>query len=366
MRRGMILSLVGDQKQGRWRGRVELLLVAVLLAAATWFVHATGGTRYPYLHVLYIPVILAAFAAGLPGGILAGIAAGLAVGPWMPLDVASGTPQTTVGWVYRTFFFALVGGLTGGLRTLLRSRLDAVDSLARSLHHVHAHTLEAFARSVALRDEGTGGHCERVALNAYTMGEALGLDPHELRDLYWAGLLHDLGKIAIPENILLKPGPLTEDEMALVRRHTIVGAELLASVAEDYRQIALGVRHHHERWDGTGYPDGLAGPAIPLIARILAVVDVFEALTCDRPYRQAWDPERALAYLREQSGSHFDPALVPVFDNLFRQGRIYTARDPLPSPRQVVHLPFNGVSAVAGGAAADGRRQQVRRRLSFG
>src|SRR5690606_784493 len=264
---------------------------------------------------------------GLPGGILAGIAAGLAVGPWMPLDVASGTPQTTVGWVYRTFFFALVGGLTGGLRTLLRSRLDAVDSLARSLHHVHAHTLEAFARSVALRDEGTGGHCERVALNAYTMGEALGLDPHELRDLYWAGLLHDLGKVAIPETILLKPGPLTADEFAIVKQHAAVGAELLASVAPEYRRIALGVRHHHERWDGHGYPDGLAGLAIPLYARILAIVDVFEALTSDRPYRPAWEVSRAIAHMKEEAGRHFDPDLLPVFETLFRQGKIYTMRD---------------------------------------
>src|SRR5690606_24672546 len=105
----------------------------------------------PYLHVLYVPVILAAFAGGVPGGLVAALASGLAVGPWMPLDVAAGIPQSTLGWVYRTAFFATVGMLTGGLTTLLRSRLHAVDTLAQTLHHVQAHTLQAFARSVALR-----------------------------------------------------------------------------------------------------------------------------------------------------------------------------------------------------------------------
>lgn len=349
MSRGLILGLVSAQQAaGGRRGVLGLLPIAALIGLTTWLVYATGGTGQPYLHALYVPVILAAFVAGWPGGALAGLVAGLAVGPWMPLDVAAGTAQSTVGWLYRTAFFTLVGALTGGLTSQLWSRLQTVDALAARLHDIHAHMLEAFARSVALRDEGTGGHCERVALNAYTVGKALGLEPEELRDLYWAGLLHDLGKIAIPENVLLKPGPLTADELALVRRHAAVGAELLASVADDYEAIARGVRHHHERWDGSGYPDGLVGPTIPLIARILAVVDVFEALTCDRPYRGAWEPEPALAYLRENAGRHFDPALVAIFEDLFRQGLIHTAGGPLPDHRRVVDLPFAGGAGDAG------------------
>jgi HD-GYP domain-containing protein (c-di-GMP phosphodiesterase class II) len=138
----------------------------------------------------------------------------------------------------------------------------------------------------------------------------MSLDEHTVRAAYWVGILHDLGKIAIPERILRKPGPLTEEEAVVMRRHSVIGAQLLESVSGDFKPIADGVKAHHERWDGTGYPEARVGEAIPLPARIVAVADVFDALTSDRVYRKAWASDDVLAYIQIHAATHFDPALV--------------------------------------------------------
>jgi len=153
------------------------------------------------------------------------------------------------------------------------------------------------------------------------MGTELGFSESQLELLYWSALLHDLGKIAVPEYILLKPGPLTEEEYNQIKRHPGRGAELLESISPDFAPLAEVVRAHHERWDGAGYPLGLSGEAVPLMSRIIAIVDVFEALTSARPYRQPVPAEQAMAYISEGAGSQFDPQLVPLFDGLYRGGR---------------------------------------------
>src|SRR5690606_13984378 len=129
------------------------------------------------------------------------------------------------------------------------------------------------------------GHCERVAQNAVSVGRVLGLPTNDLKALYWAGLLHDLGKIGVPEDILRKPGRLTGDEYTVMKRHARLGYEILMTVSSAFEELAEGVYTHHERFDGAGYPRGLKGEDIPIFGRILAVVDVFEAVTSERPYR---------------------------------------------------------------------------------
>jgi HD-GYP domain-containing protein (c-di-GMP phosphodiesterase class II) len=125
-------------------------------------------------------------------------------------------------------------------------------------------------------------------------------------------LLHDVGKIAVPDSILLKPGPLTEDEWCIMRQHPLFAHDLLSPIA--YLRPALDIPYcHHERWDGTGYPRGLAGDQIPLAARIFALVDVWDALLSDRPYRDAWPEEKVLEHIRQQAGKHFDPRLTEIF-----------------------------------------------------
>jgi|FLYL01.1.fsa_nt_gi putative nucleotidyltransferase with HDIG domain len=325
---------------GNYRRRMlalAILGIGALIALTGWFVYATGGTRFVYLHLMYVPIVLAAFLFRLPGGILAAVAAGLVVGPFMPLSVEEGIAQPTLGWLYRLFFFLLVGTVTGTASGLLRARI-------KKLTATNAKTLKAFASLVELRDEQTSGHCERVAHNACVVGEALGLARQELDTLYWAGILHDLGKVATPAEILLKPGRLTPAEYEEIKRHATVGAELITSISADFAVIATGLRSHHERWDGKGYPEGLQGTDIPIFGRILGVVDVFEALTSKRPYRDPLPPDEALAYLKSESGTHFDPAIVETFETLYREGKIYWVEAKLQPAEYEVPLQLVGVA----------------------
>jgi HD-GYP domain-containing protein (c-di-GMP phosphodiesterase class II) len=134
-------------------------------------------------------------------------------------------------------------------------------------------------------------------------------------------MLHDIGKVAIPDQILFKPGPLVEEEWKIMRRHPDIAVQLLSPVT--YLALALDIPHwHHERWDGTGYPDRLRGEEIPFSARLFAFADVYDALTSDRPYRSAWRKQEALEYIKEQSGKHFDPSIVPVFLELVNTNNI--------------------------------------------
>jgi HD-GYP domain-containing protein (c-di-GMP phosphodiesterase class II) len=173
-------------------------------------------------------------------------------------------------------------------------------------------TLEGWARALELRDFETQGHCRSVTDLTLRLGRALGVSDTELVHMHRGALLHDIGKMGIPDSILLKPGSLTDEEWDTMRRHPVYAYEMLSSVA--FLRPALDIPYcHHEKWDGTGYPRGLKGEQIPLAARIFAVVDVWDALCSDRPYRDAWPEEKALAHIREQAGKHFDPRVVNVF-----------------------------------------------------
>ena len=170
------------------------------------------------------------------------------------------------------------------------------------------------SRVAAVRDEDTGHHTMRMAHYAAAIANAYGLTLEEQDQLLAAAPLHDLGKVAVPDDILLKPGPLTEEERALMRRHTTVGYELLRHESSPVMQLAAEVAlSHHEHWDGSGYPLGLAGQNIPLSGRIVAVADVFDALTTIQPYRQEWLLERARDVIVADAGGQFDPAVVDAF-----------------------------------------------------
>ncbi|MBM2851008.1 MAG: domain S-box/uncharacterized domain, partial [Anaerolineales bacterium] len=173
-------------------------------------------------------------------------------------------------------------------------------------------TIEGWARALDLRDKETEGHTQHVADLTLRLAHALGVGDSELVHLRRGALLHDIGKMAIPDGILLKPGPLTEAEWAIMRQHPEYAHQMLAPIA--HLHLALDIPYcHHENWDGSGYPRGLKGEAIPLAARLFAVVDVWDALTSDRLYRAAWSPAKARAYLREQAGKLFEPRIVEMF-----------------------------------------------------
>jgi putative nucleotidyltransferase with HDIG domain len=173
-------------------------------------------------------------------------------------------------------------------------------------------TIEGWSRALDLRDKETEGHSLRVTELTLKLARLMGMKDAQLIDVKRGALLHDIGKMGVPDAILLKPGPLTEEEWEIMRRHPQYAFELLSPIA--YLRNALDIPYcHHEKWDGTGYPRGMKGDQIPLSARIFAVVDVWDALTSERPYRPAWSTSKALDYLRENSGSHFDPQVVNVF-----------------------------------------------------
>jgi putative two-component system response regulator len=168
-------------------------------------------------------------------------------------------------------------------------------------------------RIIEARDASTEGHCERLAALAAAMGSAMGLERGDLNTLYRGAFLHDIGKIAIPDRILLKKGKLTAAEYDLMKQHPVIGDELCATV-RSFESVRPIVRHHHERQDGRGYPDGLAGDEIPLLARIVSVVDVFDALTSERPYREAMTIDAAFRIMRTEANTGWcDPALVETF-----------------------------------------------------
>ncbi|MGD9602683.1 MAG: HD-GYP domain-containing protein [Gammaproteobacteria bacterium] len=179
--------------------------------------------------------------------------------------------------------------------------------------------LYSVARLVEAKDECTGDHCSRLAVYGEIFGRHLGLTEAELAALHSGAVLHDIGKIAIPDRVLLKPGKLTADEWVIMKQHTTLGAELCA-VMKSLQPTVPIIRHHHERWDGSGYPDGLAGDRIPYLAQVFQLVDVYDALTSVRPYKSAWSVAQAAGVIQEECAKGFyNPALVGEFLGALRE-----------------------------------------------
>ena len=196
-------------------------------------------------------------------------------------------------------------------RKLIQERTKLEEAHAELLTAYEA-TIVGWSRAMDLRDRETEGHSQRVAELTIQLARAVGMSEEELVHVRRGALLHDMGKLGIPDSILHKPASLTDEEWVFMRRHPELAYDMLHQI--EYLHPALEIPHcHHEKWDGTGYPRGLKQEEIPLSARLFAVVDVWDALISDRPYRPAWTKEDALAYIRDQAGKHFDPQVVELF-----------------------------------------------------
>jgi diguanylate cyclase (GGDEF)-like protein len=236
---------------------------------------------------------------------------------------AAGAMSTQEVWL--VLFAAALLGLTFHSYRVYLGRVSEHQEHARVVQKLHLATVEALARAIDARDQtidpesgAAENHIRRVEACAAALGEAAGLSPNEIEGLKIASLLHDIGKLAVPEHILTKPGRLTPSEFDYIRLHPTVGADIIRAVPFPY-PVAPYIQSHHERWDGTGYPEGLKGEAIPLGARVLAVVDYYDAITAHRPYHRAMAPDEAIATIKHEAGKALDPRLVELFIDVVAQ-----------------------------------------------
>ncbi len=203
------------------------------------------------------------------------------------------------------------------LEETVEERTRELQNRNEELEHARLEIVRRLGRAGEYRDNETGLHVVRMSKSCQRLAMAAGLDDEFADRILKASPMHDVGKIGIPDNILLKPGKLEPGEWEIMKTHSAIGADILgdndSSLMQMAREIALT---HHEKWDGSGYPNGLKGEAIPIVGRITAVCDVFDALTSDRPYKDAWPVEKASRFIRENAGSHFDPQLAQTFEEI--------------------------------------------------
>ena len=199
---------------------------------------------------------------------------------------------------------------TAALRRALESMVDT----QRLLRKAHIETIHCLVVAAEFKDKGTAGHIQRMSKFCRMLAKLLGLPPGEVELVLQASPMHDIGKIGTPEEILLKPGRLTDDEFQIIKQHPLYGSRILSKSTSQLLQTGkLIALTHHEKWDGSGYPHGLAGEDIPLYGRICAVADVFDALTSERPYKRAYSNDEAVKILQETNGNHFDPQIIELF-----------------------------------------------------
>lgn len=289
--------------------RIAWITFAVLIAVGAHIVTPVGPDLLHVVHLvlrklLLVPVLLGAVWFGLRGALaVAAVTAVLFLfhvySDWSGF---TGENMNQLGETGSIFIVALLAGIL----------VDREKAALREVTRSHEGALTALVSALDAREHDTQLHSLRVRAYALHLGECMGLNRRELQQLGQGALLHDIGKIGIPDHLLLKPDKLSEEEWKLMRAHPAIGARILGAVPF-LAPIADVARTHHEWYDGTGYPDGLRGEEIPLGGRIFAVVDVLDALTSDRPYHRKMGFEEARALIREEAGTHFDPEVVRAF-----------------------------------------------------
>lgn len=336
-----------------------LLLILFTYALVYW----TGGTSKVYVHFGYVPIIIAARYFGMRGAVMVGFLSGIACGPFMPLNVSEGIPQSFSNWSIRVLVFVIFALFISYLFRKLKEEMKIIreqneksnqqneklnqqneilnqqneilnqqnqdieqknNQIEQQKTIILAHNAEiqqlgteillCLAEAIEVRDPFTSGHCRRVGELAYEVGRRLNLDEEELLNLQWSGIIHDVGKIGIPENILAKKGELSSFEYEIVKQHPMIGAHLLKAT-RSAEKVIDGVLHHHERLDGSGYPDGLTGDKLGLQAKIIAICNEWDMLTT---MRDAMDKEKARTILEQGRGKLFDSEILDVFFDVVR------------------------------------------------
>jgi HD domain len=326
------LAELGSTPRGtRIRGRADWLrltaagLIPLTAFAAFASVRLTGGSPNPLNHLGYLPILIAAYAYGWRGALAISAAVAILLGPaaaWLELP---GEIEQADASLIRAVMFAAVAAITGVLFDHVRQAMLGWRTAAIEVAQRERDGVVALARGAEAKDTDTGDHIVRVQLLSEELAQAVGIDPAAAAHIGWSAMLHDVGKLHVPDRILLKPGPLSADEWQVMRQHPIFGEQILreGSGFEMARRIA---RWHHENIDGSGYPDGLKGERIPIEARIVRIADAFDAMTNVRPYKPARSVEWALAELERHAGTHFDPEIVRLLLEVLRQDPALLAR----------------------------------------
>lgn len=297
-------SFVVIRQGSRWSYLAVIVNLLILSGLATLY-----GSYYNQLGLAIALVVCAhAVLHGL-GPALLGVVLG---GVLVPYVIQHGQMVNPTDPVYAVIYLFGAALMTWSGRNLARRRADALRAQLALTQATEREAVLILARAAEAKDQVTGDHVARVGDLSYELGMRAGLGPAEAEDLRFAAMLHDVGKLHLPDDILNKPGRLTREEWGLVQLHTVWGERILGST--DGFELARRVaRSHHENFDGTGYPDGLRAGQIPLVARIVRLVDVYDALRSDRPYKPAWDLGRTVAELGAHAGEMFDPELAKIF-----------------------------------------------------
>lgn len=304
--------------------------IAVLIILAFVAIRLSGGSPTALNHLGYAPILLAAYLYDWRGGLLSALVVAVVLGPLGNLLSFGGTVEGLEAWLMRGVFFIGIGGLVGVLFRQSRIALDSWRSTALKVIDREREGMTALARGLAAKDGHTGDHVTRVQSLTEDLALATGMSQPEARDVGWSAMLHDVGKLHVPDAILLKPGPLTSAEWDIIRQHPLWGEEILAN-GEGFEMARRIARWHHENFDGSGYPDGLRHDRIPLEARLVRITDAYDAMTHTRPYHAPRSFEYAVEELRRYAGRQFDPDLVELFLELALAGRLETINQELAS-----------------------------------
>lgn len=280
-------------------GAIVALSLAVFMVVA-----AAGGSPTALNQLGILPILLGTYLFGMRGALGAAALVSLMLGPVAVAVGVSGGSKDAWPWI-RPVMFLTVGATMGLV-------VDNLRGAHRRIQQQRRESLVAFARSAEAKDQDTGQHVVRCRGYSEALARAINLSDAEVDDIAWSSVLHDVGKLHVPDRILLKPGRLSGEEWEIMQRHTIWGAEILRH-GEGFETARRIARWHHERFDGMGYPDHLEGEAIPLEARIVAVADAYDAMTSDRPYQAALTVEQAIDELRRGAEKQFDPELARIF-----------------------------------------------------
>lgn len=290
-------------------------------------VYLTGGTSKVYANLMYIPIAIVSSTQGKKQGIIHAVLSALLVGPFMPLDIDSNINQQSINWIMRIVIYSIIAWVIGFFADYHKEEFEKSVKKDQELSEAKMATIYSLVKLAESRDNSTGAHIERVALFTETLTDELRMlekyknyiDDDYVDNISKACTLHDIGKVGILDSILLKPGKLSQKEFEIMKTHTTIGAKTLLEVKKKYpdnKFLVLGINisnFHHEKWDGTGYPMGLRGEKIPLSARIMAIVDVYDALRSERIYKAAYSHEESLKIIEEGKGIYFDPEILEVF-----------------------------------------------------